>query len=845
MKQDPCIGKIVTLGGGAISEEQAQKLVNRLRNRAEKAQNFGENVADQLVQEAVAAFKEDQINAALARRSSADNSLKLEANRKRMANYPNGNDGLLAILGGSSSVKQGARNSVDYRAKAVGGWLNGATEQKLRTAGLWDYLRNNINDKQIAWELRNLSSKQQLPSQYPTARKVAEILHDNNVRVLGTKNRAGAWVSPLDGYITRQSHDVTALTRGGESFITHRENIIKFGYERAREMAYEKWRDFILPLLDHTETFNGMSPESALRETYKSLVTGKHIADQEESDALAGASRNLAGKVSASRSLIFKDAESWVEYNKRFGAGSLVEAVRRANEHDGRSIALMETFGANPRNMFEQLLADVKAQQRGDFFKKGAGGRLKDAILKPETVFNYLDGSGNIPDHPDLARFMTGVRTWQSMAKLGGVVLSSFPDIATSAATLKYNGMGLGEAYHQMLANMTGLGSRSQAEIREIGRLVGVGADSLLGRMHSDLTAADAGLGFMNKAAHQFGKWSGMHWWDNMVKSSVADILSHHIAGFSDRELSALPAELQRALSLYDVNAEDWNLLRRAVEKDSEGRGFIIPNGVNAIPENALADSLKIRGQESTAEAIAKLRDDLRTKLGAYFVDQAAFALPSGDAITKSILLRDTKPGSLIGEALRCFAQFKTFPVSLAVRILGRELRGYGADTLSMALRSRETYAGLAHIIAGATLVGMLSMWGKQLARGESPQPPTTPESWLTALTQGGGLGIYGDFLLSESNRYGQSPLVTLAGPTAGSLDDAMKIWGGLRQGKDEAAQAFRLAVNNTPFANMFYTRAAMNYLILDRMQEAVSPGYMMRKEQRLEDNGQKLLASP
>jgi hypothetical protein len=47
--------------------------------------------------------------------------------------------------------------------------------------------------------------------------------------------------------------------------------------------------------------------------------------------------------------------------------------------------------------------------------------------------------------------------------------------------------------------------------------------------------------------------------------------------------------------------------------------------------------------------------------------------------------------------------------------------------------------------------------------------------------------------------------------------------------GDDVAANSLRVALNHTPFINLFYTRMALDYLVLYRMQEAVNPGYLRR----------------
>ena len=87
----------------------------------------------------------------------------------------------------------------------------------------------------------------------------------------------------------------------------------------------------------------------------------------------------------------------------------------------------------------------------------------------------------------------------------------------------------------------------------------------------------------------------------------------------------------------------------------------------------------------------------------------------------------------------------------------------------------------------------------------------------------GGGASIYGDFLFGEmKNRFGQTFVSTLGGPTVGTVDDLADMWGQFKSGDDFAAQSLRVAINNTPFLNMFYSRIALDYLFLYQVQEAL-----------------------
>jgi hypothetical protein len=113
-------------------------------------------------------------------------------------------------------------------------------------------------------------------------------------------------------------------------------------------------------------------------------------------------------------------------------------------------------------------------------------------------------------------------------------------------------------------------------------------------------------------------------------------------------------------------------------------------------------------------------------------------------------------------------------------------------------------------------------------------------------MAQGGGAGIYGDFLFGEASRLGGGFLETLGGPTVGKLADAKRLFDAAKSGEDVGAQSLRFAVSNTPGNNLFYTRMAADYLFLYELQEAMSPGYLRRMERRAEqERGQEWWLRP
>jgi hypothetical protein len=60
------------------------------------------------------------------------------------------------------------------------------------------------------------------------------------------------------------------------------------------------------------------------------------------------------------------------------------------------------------------------------------------------------------------------------------------------------------------------------------------------------------------------------------------------------------------------------------------------------------------------------------------------------------------------------------------------------------------------------------------------------------------------------------------------------------------AASGLRFLLSNTPFINLFYTRAAFDWLIIYQLQEAANPGYLRRMERRIrKENRQEFLIPP
>ena len=135
------------------------------------------------------------------------------------------------------------------------------------------------------------------------------------------------------------------------------------------------------------------------------------------------------------------------------------------------------------------------------------------------------------------------------------------------------------------------------------------------------------------------------------------------------------------------------------------------------------------------------------------------------------------------------------------------------------------------------------------------PRDPADSRTWLAAAQQGGAWGIYGDFLFSQTNRFGGGLTETLAGPTIGSVSGLLDIGLSARdyaidaatgdEGKFAGGRALSWAVGNTPFANLFYIKPSADYLILNSLREILAPGYLRRQAKTRERQYNQTSISP
>lgn len=708
-------------------------------------------------------------------------------------------EGLRALLTGSIEGRKGARASVARGQKELLGQYLGQVTTELERLNVMPAFKSGELDLPISRALWQLNTDAPNLAGLPKdAVSIAKVIHKAQEVARADANKAGAWIGKQQGYITRQSHDPWKLTNRG----------------------VKAWTDNIAPKLDWTrmEAQHGeIKDRSAwLAETYTNLAAGVHLSAPGAVNATGfKGPGNLAKRMSEERVLHFRSADDWHAYNKDFGTGNLRESVFSGLKGSAQNTGLMRVLGPNPEAMYnrmtEALLRDVRKGGSVKAIQAFQSATAEDGWLT--NRMKEVTGKSNQAVSQMWARRSANIRAFQSMAKLGGAVISSVTDLATYGSELSFQGRGFLSGMGEAVAAI-GQG-RPAGERKEILSSLGVMMESILGDMSRTGSLDESFGGGVSRAMEQFFKWNLLTPWTETLRSSAALSMSHHLALQAGKTFDKLPAELKHTLELFNVSAKDWDHMRtKGVKTDSTGTAFLVPDNLD----------------EAQAQQLRQ-----------YITDRAETAVLEPDADARAMMKQGTRPGTVVGELMRFVGQFKGFTTSFTRQVLGREVYGRGKDAFA-----EGSIRGLSQLIVASTILGYGAMSIKDLIKGKTPRDPMDPKTIAKAFTQGGGAGIYGDFLFGEYNRFGGTPLETLAGPTLGTAADATRLWAKMIRGEADGGDAMRLALNNTPYMNLFYTRMALDYLILYDMQEAFAPGTLRRMERRTErETGQTMFISP
>jgi hypothetical protein len=625
-------------------------------------------------------------------------------------------------------------------------------------------------------------------------------------------NKAGAWIGKLPGYIVTQSHDSMKILAD------------KLGW-----MAMMRQRADLPRMMAET---GAESVEELLESIYNGLASGVHLKSPGAPKNTGGPSlRGMSKGVSQERVIHFKSADDWFEYNAEFGANNMYEAVLGGLKNMARATGVMRKLGPNHESTVARLIDSIKEDLRDQPAKARAFNQTSERYLK--WYVKEVDGSLDIPGNDTLATWGAGIRAIQNMASLGGSLLASVGDLGVMMVGAKH----LGENGFSTVAKGVGRMFRGvpKGERLHLYADLGLALESMLGKFATSRFSVDDGVpGALGEMQKTFFTLNGQNRWTDAMRSSIAEFISMTFARRAATAFDDLPADLRSTMGLYGLDAGKWDIIRAGTLQELDGSRFLVPSGIRDLPDEVFSKYLTDKGFKASDAAVRKLRDEIQGQMRMLFVDQNQYMLIGPDAATRGLMKAGTQKGTPIGEAMRLMMQFKSFTIAFSQRTIGREYKHNGM-------------MGIARMLAYTTVAGYAAMYLKDLAKGKTPRDPFDPRTAVAAMQQGGGMGIYGDLLFSQViERRAQDATIQFLGPTAADVAAVLNTGARAISGNDPSAAAVRLAQQNIPFANLFYGKLLLDYLIFWNLQEAVNPGSLARMEREMQDrSGQQLMVNP
>jgi hypothetical protein len=346
---------------------------------------------------------------------------------------------------------------------------------------------------------------------------------------------------------------------------------------------------------------------------------------------------------------------------------------------------------------------------------------------------------------------------------------------------------------------------------REMAASMGYVADTLAdtaagaARYYNDVFGAeitDRLVGFVMRA-------QGLSFWTDMHRLSVQLSFAAELGRHAGQPMNALPERLSALLRSRGMTDADWIALSdpALMFRPRQGAVFLSP-------------------QHWRSEALARGMDTARVEnlslnLQSIIEEQLELAVPTRSVEASAALYGGTRPGSFFGEVARSGLAYKSYPMALAV---GQYRRMMARPTPL----ARAQYG--ATFLAGTTMLGALSVQLKEMAKGNDPRPMTDIKFWGAAFFQGGGLGIFGDFLKAEISRTGGGFAEALTGPVVGLGGDLWRAVSSnavrVGQGKDPliGRDVVNIARRYTPGTSIFYARTALDRLVWDQLQDLLDP---------------------
>ena len=651
------------------------------------------------------------------------------------------------------------------------------------------------------------------------AKKISDKMGDVFETMRDRFNRNGGDIGKLDNWGLPQTHSLEKMLKAGkEAWVNKAESLID-----TRQYVHE-----------NGDYYSQQEIRSLLEDTYDTLSMDGANKTEIGRQATGGGTSKVTNRHGESRVLHFKDAESWLEYQSEFGGMQFVDLVEAHINGLSKDIALVENLGSNPKTAFK-ILKD--AADKKDREAKRITTKDNPVLNRAQVMFDEFNG-GNSPQSQVLANLGVAYRSMNIFSLLGGTTITSITDQATIAKTAHVHGLSYRKAFGELLSQ---LNPANKAD-RELAHSLGLATEEMLGsiaRWSDDGLTSTYGKSeklarISSGIASQVMRFSGLNALTAASKVGFSKLLMEKYGRLSrSKAWNDLDAQDRELLSNTGLDERAWQVFQLAEPVvDREGNQLMSARSIYEIPDEKLTDF----GDPK------QVKDQVASQLQAHLLDEQGMAVIEAGLREKTLINVGAR-GTIAGEIFRGIVQFKSFSAAFLMRHGSRIMAQEG-------LKGKAAYA--IPLFVMTTLLGGLVVQLKELLNGNDPQtmwdsddPKKASSFFVRSAVQGGGLSFLGDILVAGTDTSGRDANSFVAGPLGGDFESLLSLTVGnltqYNEGKDTnfGNEAFKFVKGKVPAQNLWYTKAAINRMVFDEMQDTIAPGYRekaLRKAEQQQD---------
>lgn len=523
------------------------------------------------------------------------------------------------------------------------------------------------------------------------------------------------------------NHNVSKMISGGRSLVQRAMS----GFKSAKSYSKDRWVQFIKSKLHLEDTFKNSDLDTGVWQLDTAQSEPELKLDMAKVDEALG---NIYDNITTSKSEImtrsaatsdldaiekkshmffkFKDNQSWNDYNKEYGSGSIFTALKADVDASGNKSGLANFCGDNSASAYTSMRS-TQLNMKNKPEKGPMKSRNSGWWHNTDNMYNDRIGKHKTVVSPTATHFIANLNAYTMMARLGSLLPQSLTDTNMAASYARRCGENYLSAFMKQWKNIAT--QYSDDDMKNMAAQHHMNIKAHIGFIGRFSDGENLGA-LTSKVSTMYYKLNFMHGWDGGNRTGIMLGQAKHLGDMAKLGLNELPKSAQYMLNKFDISSPEWDALRSNLNS-----GLLSTESASTLSDETVKDLQAKMG--ITDQSIADTKNDLYRKLYSYFDVASENAILTPGTFERACMLQGTSAGTPVGSFLRLVMQFKGWPLSYINRQLINGFRdadatqaklGWALTTFGAVLPLSILASALYYISQGQTMPDPEKMTGEQ-----------------------------------------------------------------------------------------------------------------------------------